>query len=70
MTIEEIKNAIKGLSDADRREIGKFILEMEKEKFQTEIPEDLNRLAAVIEEGAVKMKKAVLDEIARMRERK
>jgi hypothetical protein len=70
MTTEELKAAIKELSVSERREIGKYILELEREHLQTELPEDLKKLSSVVQKEAEKVKQRAMDEIERLKKRK
>lgn len=63
MTTDEIKTAIKELSAPERREIGKYILDLERDRLQTELPEDLKKLATVIQTETEKMRQIVVDEL-------
>ncbi len=63
MTKDEIKAALKELPASERREIGKYILDLERDRFQTELPEDLKKLATVIQNETEKMRQTVVDEL-------
>ena len=66
MTVSEIKDAIRQLSVSDRRDVGKYILELET----AEIPEDLKRLSKVISDEVDRVKQVVMDEVDRIRKKK
>jgi hypothetical protein len=69
MTTTELKEAIKALSVSERREIGKYILELERDHFQTELPEDIKKLSSLVQKEAERIKQLAMDEIERLKKR-
>ncbi len=70
METDEIKAAIKNMSVAERREVGRYILELEKEQLQADLPEDLKRLSRVIQDEAERLKQVILDEVEKFKRKK
>ncbi len=67
MTIDEIKAAIKELSPSERRDVGKYILDLERDRLQTELPEDLKKVANVIQTETERMRQIVMDEMEKFK---
>jgi hypothetical protein len=59
--LDEVKSAVRTLSPADRRKLALYILELEKEHFESTVgpqfAEDFEAFARVMEETAEKVKK-------------
>lgn len=63
MQLEDLKTEVKKLNPEDRRKLGLFILELEKDHFKDtiapQILEDLDGLSKAVQEAAEKLKKHV-----------
>ncbi len=61
MELEEIKAEVRNLKVEERRKVALYILELEKDRFQTtigpQIAEDLEAFSGVIQEAVEKIKK-------------
>jgi len=67
MTLEEIKTAVQALPKEDRRKLGVYILELEKDYFQKtvgpQIVDDLDAVSKVVQETIEKMKRKMKDSL-------
>ena len=66
MNVGEIKNAVRQLSVSERRDVGRYILELET----AEIPDDLRRLSKVISDEVDRVKQVVMEEVDKLRGKK
>jgi hypothetical protein len=67
MTLEEIKTAVQALPKEDRRKLGVYILELEKDYFQKtvgpQIVDDLDAVSKVVQETIEKMKRKMKESL-------
>jgi hypothetical protein len=67
MTLEQLKTEVQGLSKEDRRKLGTYILELEKQYFQEtvgpQLREDLDGLTKVAQETIEKVSKSLREKL-------
>lgn len=72
MGVSEIKEAIKALSVEQRREVGLYILDLEKEHLdgavRTRLSEDLDNLSKVLQENLEKLRTRLKSEAEKWKE--
>lgn len=67
MTLDQLKTEVQGLSKEDRRKLGTYILELEKQYFQDtvgpQLREDLDGLTKVAQETIEKVSKSLREKL-------
>jgi|WetSurMetagenome_2_1015567.scaffolds.fasta_scaffold645145_2 hypothetical protein len=67
MTVEQLKTEVQALSKEDRRKLGTYILELEKQYFQDtvgpQLREDLDGLTKAAQETIEKVSKSIREKL-------